>query len=171
MLWHDGQGMCLFAKRLERGRFVWPSTGAFNPSSALSQWCASRCQTAHLVPAAHVCTRGLRLCFTHPNRGVGGGPRDVRVPRVGAPLLFEMSIKFASVGYGRVVDNLLTSALSGLFPRAWPPGEKATARKNQARQTCSRDGTGDPAHAATRDSAVETESFTLIVSLNAIWIL
>jgi hypothetical protein len=23
-------------------------------------------QTAHLVPAAHVCARGLRLCFTHP---------------------------------------------------------------------------------------------------------
>ena len=23
VLWHDGQGMCLFAKRLERGRFVW----------------------------------------------------------------------------------------------------------------------------------------------------
>jgi transposase len=21
VLWHDGQGMCLFAKRLERGRF------------------------------------------------------------------------------------------------------------------------------------------------------
>jgi transposase len=26
VLWHDGQGMCLFAKRLERGRFIWPST-------------------------------------------------------------------------------------------------------------------------------------------------
>jgi transposase len=25
-LWHDGQGLCLFAKRLERGRFLWPST-------------------------------------------------------------------------------------------------------------------------------------------------
>jgi transposase len=25
VLWWDGQGMCLFAKRLERGRFVWPS--------------------------------------------------------------------------------------------------------------------------------------------------
>ena len=24
VLWHDGQGMCLFAKRLERGRFIWP---------------------------------------------------------------------------------------------------------------------------------------------------
>jgi transposase len=25
VLWHDGQGLCLFAKRLEHGRFVWPS--------------------------------------------------------------------------------------------------------------------------------------------------
>ena len=25
VLWFDGQGMCLFAKRLERGRFIWPS--------------------------------------------------------------------------------------------------------------------------------------------------
>src|SRR5262249_62382773 len=24
-LWHDGQGQCLFSKRLERGRFLWPS--------------------------------------------------------------------------------------------------------------------------------------------------
>jgi transposase len=24
VLWHDGQGMCLYAKRLERGRFIWP---------------------------------------------------------------------------------------------------------------------------------------------------
>lgn len=26
VLWHDGQGMCLFAKRLEQGKFLWPST-------------------------------------------------------------------------------------------------------------------------------------------------
>ena len=26
ILWHDGVGMSLYAKRLERGRFVWPST-------------------------------------------------------------------------------------------------------------------------------------------------
>jgi transposase len=24
VLWFDGDGFCLFAKRLERGRFVWP---------------------------------------------------------------------------------------------------------------------------------------------------
>jgi transposase len=26
VLWFDGDGLCLFAKRLERGRFVWPKT-------------------------------------------------------------------------------------------------------------------------------------------------
>jgi transposase len=25
VLWHDGQGMCLFSKRLEKGKFLWPS--------------------------------------------------------------------------------------------------------------------------------------------------
>ena len=36
ILWHDGQGQCLFAKRLERGRFLWPqaSTGAVTISAA-----------------------------------------------------------------------------------------------------------------------------------------
>ena len=24
LIWFDGDGLCLFAKRLERGRFVWP---------------------------------------------------------------------------------------------------------------------------------------------------
>jgi transposase len=26
VLWWDGQGLCLYYKRLERGRFVWPRT-------------------------------------------------------------------------------------------------------------------------------------------------
>ncbi|MDH3742530.1 MAG: IS66 family insertion sequence element accessory protein TnpB [Hyphomicrobiales bacterium] len=26
VIWHDGQGACLFTKRLERGRFLWPSS-------------------------------------------------------------------------------------------------------------------------------------------------
>jgi transposase len=27
LLWYDGQGLCLFSKRLEQGHFVWPVTG------------------------------------------------------------------------------------------------------------------------------------------------
>ena len=34
LLWFDGDGVCLFAKRLERGRFVWPQ--AASGSVALS---------------------------------------------------------------------------------------------------------------------------------------
>jgi transposase len=26
IIWHDGQGACLFSKRLERGKFIWPAT-------------------------------------------------------------------------------------------------------------------------------------------------
>jgi transposase len=28
LLWWDGDGLCLFVKRLERGRFVWPQASA-----------------------------------------------------------------------------------------------------------------------------------------------
>lgn len=36
VIWHDVQGACLFVKRLERGRFLWPSSvgGAVTISSA-----------------------------------------------------------------------------------------------------------------------------------------
>lgn len=36
VIWHDGQGACLFTKKLERGRFIWPSLaeGAVSISQA-----------------------------------------------------------------------------------------------------------------------------------------
>ena len=36
VLWWDGDGLCLFAKRLERGRFVWPQadSGTVSPTRA-----------------------------------------------------------------------------------------------------------------------------------------
>src|SRR5512144_346572 len=36
LLWFDGDGLCLFAKRLERGRFIWPQahSGSVSLTSA-----------------------------------------------------------------------------------------------------------------------------------------
>jgi len=42
LIWHDGDGMCLFHKRLDRGRFVWPqaTSGAVSLTRAqLSMLC------------------------------------------------------------------------------------------------------------------------------------
>jgi len=28
LIWHDGDGFCLFSKRLDRGRFIWPQASS-----------------------------------------------------------------------------------------------------------------------------------------------
>jgi transposase len=37
ILWHDGVGMSLYTRRLERGRFIWPSAAAGVVSISSSQ--------------------------------------------------------------------------------------------------------------------------------------
>lgn len=56
LLWHDGIGLCLLTKRLERGRFIWPmtSTGAISLTPAqlatLLEGCEWRAQVTSLRP-------------------------------------------------------------------------------------------------------------------------
>ena len=38
VIWHDGQGACLFTKRLERGRFLWPSPAGSDLDFARAAW-------------------------------------------------------------------------------------------------------------------------------------
>jgi transposase len=44
IIWHDGQGACLFSKRLERGKFIWPATNASRASGTTDG-------AVHLTPA------------------------------------------------------------------------------------------------------------------------
>lgn len=37
LLWYDGQGLCLFSKRMDRGRFIWPITRAGKVSLTAAQ--------------------------------------------------------------------------------------------------------------------------------------
>jgi len=37
LLWFDGDGFCLFAKRLERGRFIWPTAESGTVSLSRAQ--------------------------------------------------------------------------------------------------------------------------------------
>ena len=37
VLWWDGQGLCLFAKRLDRGRFIWPQADSGSVSMTPAQ--------------------------------------------------------------------------------------------------------------------------------------
>lgn len=37
LVWFDGDGLCLFAKRLERGRFVWPQASSGSVSLTAAQ--------------------------------------------------------------------------------------------------------------------------------------
>lgn len=37
LLWWDGDGLCLFAKRLERGRFIWPQADSGTVSLTRAQ--------------------------------------------------------------------------------------------------------------------------------------
>ena len=56
LLWHDGVGMCLFIKRLERGQFVWPMSAAGTVSlsagqlSTLLEGCEWRALARNLRP-------------------------------------------------------------------------------------------------------------------------
>ena len=37
LVWFDGDGMCLFVKRLERGRFIWPQATSGSVSLSAAQ--------------------------------------------------------------------------------------------------------------------------------------
>jgi transposase len=63
LLWWDGDGLCLFAKRLERGRFVWPRVrgggGGAEPGTTVDA--ARRDRLAYAAPNVAAGAGGLSL--------------------------------------------------------------------------------------------------------------
>jgi transposase len=60
-LWHDGQGLCLFSKRLERGRFLWPSTADGTSLPFLAFWQRSEDHGRVRLPASATLSAGQAL--------------------------------------------------------------------------------------------------------------
>src|SRR5215470_1427059 len=65
VIWHDGQGACLFSKKLERGRFIWPTPaeGAVTISPAQMATCLKASTGEH--PRRHGDLSSPADCGTH----------------------------------------------------------------------------------------------------------
>ena len=71
VLWFDGDGLCLLAKRLERGRFVWPQATSGTVLSTRAQLsmllegidCRAPVWTAELVMGVRPFSLAFIWCF------------------------------------------------------------------------------------------------------------
>src|SRR3546814_5116041 len=65
ILWHDGVGMSLFAKRLERGKFIWPSAkdGVVAISASRSEEHTSELQSLMRISYAVFCLNKTTRCI------------------------------------------------------------------------------------------------------------
>src|ERR1700694_3988528 len=85
IIWHDGQGACLFTKRLERGRFLWPSLtdGVVTISVAqLSYLCPESIGACRRQPGVHRLPDELIFAILWRNRHKTECPAIPRSGRV-----------------------------------------------------------------------------------------
>src|SRR6516165_6140416 len=78
ILWHDGLGMSLYAKRLERGRFLWPSSAGGVVTITPAHWLPARL-------GLPTCWRACRITppstFTNSCLGIGALRTSLTPPK------------------------------------------------------------------------------------------
>ena len=62
ILWHDGLGFSLYAKRLERGRFLWPSPADGVVAITPAQWAGRRATLSSSPPSPTRRTKTTTTC-------------------------------------------------------------------------------------------------------------
>jgi hypothetical protein len=85
---------------------------------------SSRCQTAHLVPAAHFCVRGFATLLHRPRTRGGGAPRNVRVRArhpLGVPISAFTRVFDAMNAARQALARRLASRNAGRSPLGAPP--------------------------------------------------
>ncbi len=92
LLWCDGDGLCLFAKRLERGRFIWPQ--AKNGTVRLS-----RAQLSMLLEG--IDWRRVQRTWA---------------PEVGGVMIMHDSPVFIRVFYGYISTHVMAYCIHGSLP-------------------------------------------------------
>jgi hypothetical protein len=80
----------------------------------------SRCQTAHLVPAARFCARGLQLCFTHPESR--GGRSAEKRSGATAPVRHAVTRRTRRLARRLASHDAGRSPLGAPPWRFWAPG-------------------------------------------------
>jgi transposase len=68
IIWHDGQGACLFSKPLERGRFIsydlcQRHEHRFSPTAPVARWLANSVSAIRMGQGAEDTRRSLKLLF------------------------------------------------------------------------------------------------------------
>ncbi|MBE0452864.1 MAG: IS66 family insertion sequence element accessory protein TnpB [Roseovarius sp.] len=88
ILWHDGVGMSLYLKRLEAGKFIWPSTGSGEAVQI------SAAQLGYLLEGEEGSGNSPVDCFPRRKAGaIRAGPNALqRQDKSASPSLFPMGL-------------------------------------------------------------------------------
>jgi transposase len=114
VIWHDGQGACLFTKRLERGRFIWPSVAGRSSDDLTGADELSVVRNRLAQPRTPKCE--VWIGITQSDFKVSASVRD---EGVGLPANFEVTSRKS---IRNAIDKRTSTPVGNLEVRRHDPG-------------------------------------------------